>query len=354
MSLKRFRIRKNGKYGFIDELGNEVIEPIFEHANNFKEGLAKTSINGKYGFINPEGDFVIDPQYKGTLWFENGLALVINDTDQYGYIDKNGKLKVPFQHYDCQPLLFKEGFACIQKDEKRGFINENGMLAIPNQFDGARNFSEGLAVVKVGNQYGYIDYSGKMVSKDYYSHAEDFDEGFACITKNGKDGIIDSNCNIFVENRYDSIISFYEGIAILYEEDKIFYMNTDKEIIYEMEYDRIAMENHWMMFSEGFAPIYRDGKWGYINSSGEEIIAPFATNNVGSFHEDFASFSQDGKLHGFINTEGRIIIEPKFTGLTRFCYGLACARDACWGYINKSGHFVWKQQPEFDAKVLSP
>ena len=36
MNATRFRIRKNGKYGFIDESGNETIEPIFEYANDFK------------------------------------------------------------------------------------------------------------------------------------------------------------------------------------------------------------------------------------------------------------------------------------------------------------------------------
>lgn len=56
MNATKFRIRKNGKYGFIDESGNEAIEPIFDYGNAFKEGLATFLQDGKYGFINTAGD----------------------------------------------------------------------------------------------------------------------------------------------------------------------------------------------------------------------------------------------------------------------------------------------------------
>jgi hypothetical protein len=350
---KRFRIKKNGKYGFIDELGNEVIEPILDFANNFKEGLSAVRKNDKWSFINPMSDFIIEPQYKAALWFENGLALVENDSNQWGYINKNGQIKVPFQHFDCQPCLFSEGFACIQKNGKRGFIDVEGILAIPNRFDDARNFSNGLAVVQAGNQYGYVDYSGELVSREYFDRAGDFNEGFAAVAKGNKYGIIDNNCNVFVENKYDDILSFCEGIAFLYQGDKIYYLNTDKKVIYELEYDKKAMDNRLMYFSEGLAPIYRGDKWGYINKSGEEVIAPFATYDAGLFGEGFASFSQDGKMYGFIDSEGSIKIKPIFTGLTvgGFCNGLSCVRDGFWGYIKKSGEFVWKQKPDSGAKI---
>jgi len=86
--------------------------------------------------------------------------------------------------------------------------------------------------------------------------------------------------------------------------------------------------------------------------TGEEVIKPFAADHVGSFGEGFASFSHDGHLHGFINSDGHIVIAPQFTGMSTggFKAGLACVRAGFWGYINKSGNFVWKQAPETGAK----
>ncbi len=54
-----------GKAGFINELGEWVIEPKFEDCDEFTDnGLAPASKNGKYGFIDKGGKFVIEPEYE--------------------------------------------------------------------------------------------------------------------------------------------------------------------------------------------------------------------------------------------------------------------------------------------------
>lgn len=48
----------NGKYGYIDKTDKFVIKPIFDDAQNFKNGLALISINNKQAYINKTGKFV--------------------------------------------------------------------------------------------------------------------------------------------------------------------------------------------------------------------------------------------------------------------------------------------------------
>ena len=43
------RIRLNGKYGFIDKTGREVIPIKYDYVFNFSEGLATVQLNGKWG-----------------------------------------------------------------------------------------------------------------------------------------------------------------------------------------------------------------------------------------------------------------------------------------------------------------
>jgi len=64
------------RYGFIDREGNQVIEPRFEFADSFSEGLALVKVEGKYGFIDESGEFVIEPVYSNALSFSEGLAPV--------------------------------------------------------------------------------------------------------------------------------------------------------------------------------------------------------------------------------------------------------------------------------------
>src|SRR4029079_16166404 len=62
-----------------------------------------------------------------------------------------------------------------------------------------------------------------------------------------------------------------------------------------------------------------------------------------NFSEGLALVEKDGK-YGFINQAGEMTIEPQFYDAKDFHNGLArvsYARDG-WGYIDKSGRFVWK------------
>ena len=50
-----FRVDKDGKWGFIDETGQIVIEPVYEGVAPFSEGLAAVRLDGKFGYINKAG-----------------------------------------------------------------------------------------------------------------------------------------------------------------------------------------------------------------------------------------------------------------------------------------------------------
>lgn len=84
---------KQHKCGYLDRNGDVAIEPKFDLAKPFSEGLAAVQVNGKWGFINPEGEMVIEPKYNRANPFQNGLALVASYPEKYfGYIDTKGKV----------------------------------------------------------------------------------------------------------------------------------------------------------------------------------------------------------------------------------------------------------------------
>ena len=62
--------------------------------------------------------------------------------------------------YD-EVLPFSEGFARVRltdnyNEDKYGFIDKSGKLAVPLKYDWAGSFSEGLAVVYLNDKYGFI------------------------------------------------------------------------------------------------------------------------------------------------------------------------------------------------------
>ena len=59
-------------------------------------------------------------------------------------------------------------------------------------------------------------------------------------------------------------------------------------------------------FNEGFAAVKKDGKYGYINTKGEQIVE-CKFDNGGDFNEGFAVVKKYGKC-GYINTKGCSVI----------------------------------------------
>ena len=111
------RVRCNGKSGFINKYGHEVIKCQYEDCYDFMEGLAAAKKNGKWGFIDTIGNLVIDFTYDDIVYygFSDGFAGVKKD-GKFGLIDKNGNVVIPFV-YDgildfnrCYVNVMRDGF----------------------------------------------------------------------------------------------------------------------------------------------------------------------------------------------------------------------------------------------------
>ena len=90
-SKKLFTVIVNDKRGYIDSTGKIVIQPQFEGASNFSEGLDVVATGNKEGFIDETGKLVIEPRFDTAREFSEGLAAVgFNDGD-----NSNAGLHIP-------------------------------------------------------------------------------------------------------------------------------------------------------------------------------------------------------------------------------------------------------------------
>jgi hypothetical protein len=163
-------VRKNSKWGFININGKIAIEPHFDYALTFSEGLAGVQIMNKWGYIDSTGQIIIQPQFDDIPGnFKEGIARI--------------------SKFDKNPALYQDSELIIT-GSRFGYADREGKIVIEPQYRQAYDFSEGLAAVMRIDKYGYIDKEGERVTDFIFDHAESFYKNRAIVSFNGKWGII--------------------------------------------------------------------------------------------------------------------------------------------------------------------
>jgi hypothetical protein len=124
--------------------------------------------------------------------------------------------------------------------------------------------------------------------------------------------------------------------------DKFGAINEKGDLVVPLIFDRLYN------FAEcGLAAcqIVETKKWGFIGTDGKIVIEPrfetvfsFTSWNQGRIHRALVRLNG---LYGFIDHTGRIVIEPSFSDASTFVDGLArVERAGKWGYIDMNGKEV--------------
>lgn len=80
-----------GKWGFVNAKGKFIINPTFEDAKGFSNGLAPVKLNGLWGYIDNKGSLVYEPQFQWAGHFDEwGVAKVLLGEAHRPYQGKHG------------------------------------------------------------------------------------------------------------------------------------------------------------------------------------------------------------------------------------------------------------------------
>ena len=264
-------------WGFIDKTGAVVIQPRFEGALNFRDGLAPVVLAGKWGFINTTGDLVIANQFEWVGGFSEGMAVVQRSTrtatqnvpvrpagqtiaetfifstnvgnselpahaGEFFVIDKSGKslrnLNEKGLEIDTDEPRFSEGLLGVYSPSLKawGYVNKDFEFVIKPKFRAVAPFSEGLARVAVlvdnEEKFAFIDRSGSFTLPpsfntdfDFRRNASNFSEGLAALSEglrparsSGETFVyIDKTGRIVLETQFFYASAFHEGLALVYD-----------------------------------------------------------------------------------------------------------------------------------------
>ena len=325
-----YPIRVNGKWGYMNNRKEIVIDCKFDQAEDFNNGLAiverRVTEKGEHststliGFVDEKGMMITDFKYDRSFPFSEEMALVMKD-EKYGYIDKTAKEVIPLQYEDG--AMFSEGLAAVKVNGKNGFINKQGEMVIQPAFERAchvSEFADGLAPVYTtvnDGPAGYIDPTGKMAIPAKYAFVGKFSEGVAMVRPLGSIdyGYINKKGEWVIEPQFDMSLGFHEGVATVKER------NPDGSV-----------------------------SFGIIDKTGKKIAQHMTYNFVGIFREGLAAFETKDFTWGYVDRSGKEVIPARYASSKFFVNGLARMEIGSLftklkiTYINKKGQIVWKEK----------
>ena len=287
-------------YGYIDAGGTVVIPPQYPGATDFVHGAALIESCGNSWAIDIDGDTLIPPGFSLGEFSGNGLIPASEDGRNWGYINRQGEIKIPFSYY--KTWTFLEGLGRVSNFYHYGFVDPEGNLVIEIQYGGAGYFNNGRAyVLDADGKCGYIDAAGELV----------------------------------IPFQFEDVLMFTENLAGVVLDSKCGYIDLSGDLVIDCIYDDANY------FTEGLAAVSLDGLWGYINRKGDWVVEP-AYEAAGIFSDGLARVMEGG-LWGFITPEGAFAITPRYSEANSFINGLALVSGSESGlaYIDPSGVVVY-------------
>lgn len=137
-----------------------------------------------YGYRGPEGQTVIEPRFERAEEFSDGLALVYA-MGRYGYIDHTGRVKISIRWTRATSFAERRAFVAEltpELDQHYALIDTEGRQLTTFRFHQARPFSEGLAEVAVKGLWGYVDLDGDWVVEPQFCETEPYHGGRAWVS----------------------------------------------------------------------------------------------------------------------------------------------------------------------------
>lgn len=312
------------------------------------EGLTVKCVALRCGYVDAAGQWIIPPQFDEAFVFSDGAARVVKN-GLLGYIDRAGHWLTPEPSASAAAIWYWEPSGLADEVVLSGYLDHKGKYLLSPEYPSLGDFSEGLAPAQaVNGKFGYINLSGDWVIPPVFREAGNFSEGWAMVNDYGHFSVNRVYINtqgqeqLAVPNEYQTVGEFKNGYAEVsdYSQKKLF-MDKKGKIVTALPASIQPVER----VPELQRLSINGGKWGYADANDHFVIAA-KFDDANDFSGLYAAV-KIGERWGFINRAGKQIIAPAYAEVGQFSEGLVRVKDEIgWTYIDEKGqpltaaHFV--------------
>lgn len=273
-----------GRYGYIDNTGKEIVAPIYDDlADTFSMNISYVKDRNLWGYITREGLPLTEIKYSSVFHFHGGMAavgIIDGREEKFGYIDETGREVVP-PIYESVAIYCNDNHGFVKSGGKWAYVDKNGTPLTPFNITGfSKIMQDGYVSVAFGPGFdannpvysNVLDSEGHLLNDKIYKNVWGLYGGYFCVNKS--DGTwcwLDKQGNECFDGGYTTVGSFSEGLAFAGKNGKYIYIDTSGNKAFDVP--NSGGELYGGMFDDGIAYIIKNDKqWGCIDKTGTVIV----------------------------------------------------------------------------------
>lgn len=317
-------------YGYSDYEGNVLIEPKYESLARVNKKSDDVYLivmeRGKKGVIKNKKQ-LIKNNFQSVSYSEIADIFVVEKVGKYGFYSLEGDeiLKPTYPNY----VVSKE-YITVEENDKTVMYDFFGNVVKTNNYASVSEV-EGTSYFIAKSEDGYYSIISKDVNvNDKYIFMEyAFGDYFIFTNEENKTGVLHVWEGVVIEPTYTVILKI-EGMNALEARDE-----SNALHLYDSKLEEVfVLENAVVQkVNDNYTVIYSDTEMKYINKDGKVV------ENTEVYPDNkLYSIQKDGKW-GFVNNSGEIVVPCKYDLVTELnSYGFAGVKqDGKWGVIDEKG-----------------
>jgi len=158
---KYIPVKINKRYGFTDHTGRIRIANRYDSIQYFSNNRAAIKLFGKWGFVDDQENIIVQPIYDVVTPFTPYQVSLVQDGSKWGLINTEGKILIAIEYDKIYPNEYGNWVA--EKNGKKGLISADGLRSIYPQFDNIIDLGNEFAIVRKKDKYGVYHQEGYAV-----------------------------------------------------------------------------------------------------------------------------------------------------------------------------------------------
>lgn len=330
-----FPYKWKNKFGYMDEKGLPLLPASYENASVFANGLAAVYLDGKYGYIDKQNNVIINFQFDDAQDFNMGRAIVELE-GKLGVIDRTG-------HFIIDPIYedignYSEGLCYVYKEGRYTYMNMSGEQVFSTSFDDAYSFNGGRAKVHLGDSSGYIRKDGSYLIVKEGVDLNYFAPDLFIYNTGDSVNLISIADTLVLPHFVDRIGNLNENRSLFEKDESFGYLDKKGAIVIPARFPVYSNYFQFSQFYNGHAKIMAQGKFGMIDSLGEQIL-PAIFTNVGAFGSLIPITK--GKGWGYCDKNTKLQIQYNYDYAYPFKHGVSLVNEGgLIGLIDEKGNQI--------------